>query len=317
MISGGMKEKILAWVKISRLQFYPMTWVAYTLGAVASSSTSQKFDLRVYGLGYLFLFLVELFTILTNEYYDYATDSRNKNAGPFTGGTRILVEGKLGFHEVRIGILTVLGVVIGLGYMLLRIDRDVSSSSILLLLLIGIFLGAGYTAPPLKLSYRGWGELTVGLTHSPYVIECGYIFQGGSWRSPLPWLICIPLFFATLAAITLAGIPDRLADREVSKRVWAVIWGARGAAILASFFVCIAAASGALLWYLGIIDGTPGVMILIAVPHGLVLLFALSKLIQTGNYDRKIDGIMVLALSYIIWFGVIPLAAFVPGLRLQ
>jgi hypothetical protein len=58
-------------------------------------------------------------------------------------------------------------------------------------------------------------------------------------------------------------------------------------------------------------------MILIAVPHGLILLFALFKLIQSRNYDRKIDGIMTLALSLIIWFGIIPLVAFMPGLKLQ
>ena len=315
MASGGMKEKILAWLKIVRLQFYPMTWVAYSLGAVAASSSFQKCDLRVYGVGYLALFFVELSTILTNEYYDYDTDRLNKNAGPFTGGTRMLVEGKLGFHEVKIGILTALVLVVGSGSMLIRINPGVSPFSISLLLLIGVFLGLGYTAPPFKFSYRGLGELTVGLTHSPYVILCGYIFQGGSWQSPLPWLLCTPLFFATLGAITLAGIPDRLADQEVSKKVLAVIFGPRGAVILASFFVCIAAFSGMLLWYFRIIKGIRGGMILFVIPHGLILLFVLFKLIRSRNYYRKIDGIMTLSLSYIIWFGIIPLLAFLPGLR--
>jgi 4-hydroxybenzoate polyprenyltransferase len=290
-----------------------MTWVAYSLGAVAASSTSQKFDPRVYALGYLALFFIELSTILTNEYYDYATDRLNKNASPFTGGTRMLVEGKLRFHEVKTGILAALVLVAGFGFMLMRAITDVSPYTIFLLLLIGIFLGLEYTAPPFKLSYRGLGELTVGLTHSPYVILCGYIFQGGSWQSPLPWLLCIPLFFATLGAITLAGIPDRLADKEVSKKVLAVIFGPRGAVILSSFFVCVAAASGVLLWYFGIFDGTPGGTILIAIPHGLILLFALFKLTQSRNYDRRIDGIMTLSLSYIIWFGIIPLLAFLPN----
>ena len=185
------------------------------------------------------------------------------------------------------------------------------------MLLIGVFLGLGYTAPPFKLSYRGLGELTVGLTHSPYVILCGYIFQGGSWESPLPWLLCLPLFFATLGAITLAGIPDRLADQAVSKKVLAVIFGPRGAVILASFFVCIAAISGMLLWYFRIIQGIRGGMILFVIPHGLILLFVLFKLIQSRNYDRKIDGIMTLSLSYIIWFGIIPLLVFPAGTQIE
>jgi len=162
MATGGIKDKILAWVKIARLQFYPMAWVAYSLGAVAASKGSQKFDLQAYWAGYLALFFIELSTILTNEYYDYATDRLNENAGPFTGGTRILVEGKLGFHEVKIGILVALVLVVGFGSMLIRINPGVSPLSIFLLLLIGVFLGLGYTAPPSNSVIAGWGGLPLG-----------------------------------------------------------------------------------------------------------------------------------------------------------
>jgi 4-hydroxybenzoate polyprenyltransferase len=287
-----------------------MTWVAYSLGAVAASGSPKKLNLEVYGVGYLVLFFIELSTILVNEYYDYGTDRLNKNAGPFTGGTRVLVEGKLGFAEVRAGIWASLILAVGFGFLLIRIDEQVSSFSIFLLILLGLFLGLGYTAPPLKFSYRGLGEITVALTHSPYVILCGYIFQQGSWTDSLPWILSIPLFFATLAAIILAGIPDRLADKEVSKKVIAVLWGPRKALFLAAFFACLASLSGFLLWHFQIIRGSSSRIILAAVPHGIMLLIALFKFIRSGNLDRRIDGIMFLALSYIIWFGLIPLISF-------
>jgi 1,4-dihydroxy-2-naphthoate octaprenyltransferase len=305
-----MTEKILAWVKIIRLHFYPMTYIAYSLGAMAASRNLKKWNPEVYWVGYLVLFFIELSTILANEYYDYGTDRLNKNAGPFTGGTRVLVEEKLGFAEVKAGIWISLILVVGVGYTLIRSDEQVSSFSILLLLLLGLFLGLGYTAPPLKFSYRGLAEVTVGLTHSPYVILCGYIFQGGSWMDPLPWLLSIPLFFATVTAILLAGIPDRLADKQVSKKVITVLWGPREAVLLAAFFACLASLSGFLLRYFQIIGGASSLLILVAIPHGIILLVALFKLLKSGNFDRRIDGIMVLALSYIIWFGLIPLISF-------
>jgi 4-hydroxybenzoate polyprenyltransferase len=115
---------------------------------------------------------------------------------------------------------------------------------------------------------------------------------------------------ATLAAIILSGIPDRLADKEVSKKVIAVLWGPRKAVLLASFFVCLASLSGVLLSYLQIIHGPSSKWTWVAIPHGILLLLALFKLIRSGNYDRRIDGIMVLALSFIIWFGLIPLISF-------
>jgi 1,4-dihydroxy-2-naphthoate octaprenyltransferase len=221
-----------------------------------------------------------------------------------------LVEGKLGFAAVRMGIWVSLILAVGFGYLLIRIDEQASSFSIVLLILVGLFLGLGYTVPPLKFSYRGLGEVTVAFTHSLYVILCGYVFQGASWSDPLPWVLSIPLFWATLAAIILAGIPDRLADREVSKKVFTVLWGPRKAVLLASFFACLASLSGFLLSYLQIIHGPSSRLILFAIPHGILLLLALFKLIQSGNYDRRIDGIMALALSHIIWFGLIPLFSF-------
>ena len=305
-----MKKKAFAWIKIVRLHFYPMTWVAYSLGAAAVPGNPKKFNREVYVVGYLVLFFIEMATILVNEYYDYATDRLNKNAGPFTGGTRVLVEGELGFAEVRTGIWASLIFAGGFGYLLIRIDEQVSPFLILLFILLGLFLGLGYTAPPLKFSYRGLGEITVALTHGPYVILCGYIFQQGLWTDRLPWILSIPLFFATLAAIILAGIPDRLADKEVSKKVIAVLWGPPKALFLAAFFACLASLSGFFLWYFQVIRGSSSILILAAVPHGIILLIALFKFLRSGNYDRRIDGIMVLALSYIIWFGLIPLISF-------
>ena len=234
----------------------------------------------------------------------------NRNSGPFTGGTRVLVERKLKFAEGKVGIWVSLILALGFGYLLITINEQVSSVSILLLILAGVFLGLGYTIPPLKFSYRGLGEITVGLTHSPYVILCGYIFQQGSWTDPLPWILSVPLFLATLPAIILAGIPDRLADQQVSKKVIAVLWGPRGAVLLAIFFACLASLTGFLLWYFQIIRGSFSLFILAAIPHGIILLLALFKFLQSGDYDRRIEGIMVLALSYIIWFGLIPLISF-------
>ncbi len=300
-------NKISAWGKVLRLQFYPMAFIAYSLGAASLPLTSRPFNLKVFGLGYAVLFFLELATILNNELYDYQTDRLNKNFSPFNGGSRVLVEGRLSFREIKIGLLIVLGLIFILSFLLLRICPPDSSLVILLLLLTGTVLGLGYTAPPLKLSYRGFGELVVGITHSFYLVLCGFAFQIGTIDNPLPWLLSVPLFFSILAANTLAGIPDYPADRTVSKRSLPVILGPRVSTILAAGFVCLAALSGLLFWYFKIISRASSGMILIVAPHGLILLMALTQLIRSGQYDRRINGLMTLSLSYIIWFGLVPL----------
>jgi 4-hydroxybenzoate polyprenyltransferase len=307
MTTDKRRGKFLAWLRITRLQFYPMTWLAYTLGSVAYSAAAGKLNLVFYFLGYLLLFLIELCTILANEYFDYPSDLKNTNFSMFTGGTRVLVQGHLSFGDVRNGILIILATIPVFAFLLLRISAGVSQSTVALLLFCGLFFGLGYTVPPLKFSYRGVGELVVAATHSLYVILCGFVFQGGLWKDPLPWLLSIPLFFAVLAGNTLAGIPDRQADLAVMKKSIAVMFGSRLAILVAIWSVCMAFLSAIALVRLDVIQMSLLYWGILVLPHGLLLLYFLLKLLRSNDFDRRIDVIMALALGYIIWFGILPL----------
>lgn len=296
-----------AWLALARLQFHPMAFIAYAMGAAAASREAAAFGWKAFWLGYGLVFAIELCTIFTNELFDYETDVRNLNFSPFSGGSRVLVEGKLGFAAVKAGIGVLLCAVAALGFALARAAPLVPRGDLLGYVAVGLFLGLGYTAPPLRFCYRGAGELVVGATHSFYVAVGGYLFQTGVWSASLPWALSVPLFFSVLAAIILAGLPDRTADAAVSKRTLAVALGPKPAIALAGGFAILAAGSGLMLKGSGLLPGKAGWLIAAAVPHGLALLLALGRLWASGSYDRRIDPIMVLALSYILWFGLVPL----------
>jgi 1,4-dihydroxy-2-naphthoate polyprenyltransferase len=296
-----------AWLKVTRLQFYPMTFIAYWMGAKAGLAVSGQWHLSVFLLGYAVLFFIEWCTVLSNEYYDFPTDRLNKNFSMFTGGSRVLVDGQLTLWNIRTAIPIGLGLVAAFAFLLLWGAPFGAFVLMLSLILAGLFLGFGYTTPPLKFSYRGFGEITVGLTHSFYVVLCGFAFQTGSILNGLPWLLSVPLFLAIIAANILAGIPDREADVVASKRSLAVVFGSRIAIYLAAGFAVLATVTATLLWAFACTRPALGAIILVTMPHAAVLVWALLKLAQSGNYDRNINGIMVLSLSYVIWFGLIPL----------
>ena len=302
------QPRISPWFRIMRLQFYPMTFIAYSLGAAAATARGLGFSIDLYLLGYLFLFLLELCTILANELYDLPTDRINSNASPFNGGSRVLVEGKL--HPRQVKKAVVLFFCLAAGSALLLVLKSHSSNRVwvLILLAAGIVMGLGYTVPPVKFCYRGLGELVVGLTHSPYVIVCGFVFQTGPLTDPMPWLLSAPLFFAVLSAITLSGIPDHRADKAVAKRTLSVIFGPKNACFLAIVFAVMALLAVA-PFHRFQPEGSQNLLVLIAIPHCSLLVIAIAGLIRSANYDRRINGIMQLALSYIIWFGIIPLSA--------
>ncbi len=311
MIFKRFCAKTLSWLKISRLYFYPLPLIVYSLGAAAVSSMYRKFNLSIYVLGYVFIFLVELCSVLTNEYFDFQTDAQNKNPGPFNGGSRVLVEGRLKFREVRTAISILLLSIVGVGYVLIKISSDARPLLMILLLFTGLFLGLGYTLPPLKFSHRGIGEVVVAVTFSPYLILCGYTFQSGVWRDAFPWLTSLPLLFAILSAITLSGVPDFQADRAAQKRTLAVIFGQRKAIILSVINISIAALVWIGLYYFKILKGWSSVSIFFVLVHASFLLTVLLKIIRSDHFDRKINGAMTLALSYMLWFGLIPFLSLI------
>jgi 1,4-dihydroxy-2-naphthoate octaprenyltransferase len=302
---GG--KKILTWARAMRPQFYLMALLGYTMGALVAYGTMQAFNLTSYIFGYMFLFLVQLSTVFTNDYYDYDSDRINRNSSLYTGGSRTLVEGKISFTELKSVIIGALLVTLFLIVVLLINSGREKAIQTGVFICIGLIFGLGYTVPPLKLCYRGLGELDVGLFFSFYVVHYGFILQKGAWSAWLLWWLSIPLFFAVFAAITLSGIPDRRADLAVSKRTIAVLLGPRWAATLSLFSITLAAITSVFIWYLHIKDNLIGTLILIVIPHSILLWIAIMIFIKSRNYDRKINEIMILSLTYILWFGIIPL----------
>src|SRR5690606_10175032 len=82
-------RNIAPWIQAIRFQFYPMTFFAYGIGALAFLKLHGGFDLTVFLLGYVLLFLMEVIVVFSNDYYDRETDRLNRFFSPFSGGSRV------------------------------------------------------------------------------------------------------------------------------------------------------------------------------------------------------------------------------------
>ncbi|MDJ1433038.1 NAD(P)H-dependent oxidoreductase [Halostagnicola sp. A-GB9-2] len=306
--STRAKRTLTTWLKALRLQFYPMAWVAYSIGALAAAGSSSVFSTTAYWAGFGFLFFLEATTVLSNEYVDYDTDRKNTFAGPFTGGSRVLVDGELSFDELRrgIGITGVFTAVFGLAVVTLGAGSVLAKIAVAAVL---VTLAIGYTIPPLKLAYRTLGELDVATTHSIGVLLLGFLVLGGSWRDPLPWLLGLPFFLAVIPSITLAGVPDYDADRAVGKQTVAVRFGIDGAALVAAAATLAATITAVLLGVLDAVPGAYGPAIYLSIPHALLLFWLLRDRLWGKNRSipGQINVLMATSLAYIIWFGIVPL----------
>lgn len=298
--------KMMTWIKAIRLQFYPMTAVAYASGALAASRQGDLLQSTVFWFGYAWLFFLEVTTVLINERADYDSDKANNYFSQFTGGSRVIVDKLLTFAEIKKGIIIAFFLsVMSLSIVLANVSGNLVE--ILFSCAVLIVLALGYTAAPLKLSYRTLGEITVGITHSFAVILCGYLFMGGKINDLIPWMIGLPLFLAVLPSILLAGIPDHEADKAVGKITLAVRFGKKNAARLAMVFTGLSALTVVLFAHFNSYPEVFKGILYFVVPHAIWLTILLNRYIENQLPSKRIDSLIIAALTYLIWFGLIPL----------
>lgn len=304
-------SRFAAWTAALRLQFYPMTWVAFTVGALVAHPQGTLLE-PPYWLAYAVLFFLEAATVLSNEWFDYNSDRINRNAGPFNGGSRVLVDHRLSWTEMRIGIGVCLVAAAGTLVALLAVAPASARSSIAALYAIFAIVALGYTVPPLKLSHRGWGELDVAVTHGAAAILAGYEAQGGAWNDRLPWLIAFPLGLAILPSIILANCPDGDADRSAGKLTLPVILGNVVAARLA---VAAALAAPAVAGGLGLVFAELRVPLWWGAAGGIVhvgILFSRLRRTGTRALAERMDATLILALTFLLWFCIPQLIYWYP-----
>ena len=301
----GLLRRMLPWVQALRLQFYPMSFIAYWVGALLATP-GGRIDPWQFLVGYVVLFLIEAATVFVNDIHDHESDRRNRWWGPFSGGSRMLVSGRLDKDRLERGAWFAIGGAFVACLVLVAMVPIPTGLAILAAALALGVLGVGYTLPPLALSHRGLGEIDVALTNGLGVLVFGFIAHGGSPGSSLPWLVGLPLAVAILPAILLAGVPDHDADAAAGKRTLVVELGIRRSLQLAAASLVAAVLLAAVLYRGAGIEALAGVAAFAGL-HASALAPALLREAENGPRARRLDGLIAAALVFVIWFGLVPL----------
>lgn len=300
-----LRAKAGAWLAALRLQFHPMAWMGYTLGALAAGPAALGGT--PFWLGLLYVFLLEVATVLVNELVDLRSDRANAFYSTFTGGSRVLVDARLSRREMAAGIGVALLGFLACGAGLLAAQPPPAAVYTAVIFGVMAVLALGYTAPPLKLCWRGLGELDVALTHSLGVILCGHAVAGGHWQAPLPWLLSLPLLLAILPSIILSGVPDQPADAGAGKRTLAVRLGERGALALAMACTLLSAVAAFAWEAAGVAGGAYAGILWVVAPHAALMAWLLGRRMALRYPGGRIDHLMAASLAYLLWFVGLPL----------
>lgn len=203
------------------------------------------------GLTVLGIFFIEVAKNASGEVFDFDsgadTGVAEKDRSPFSGGKRVLVDGLLSRRQTWwvAAVTYVLGALVGITIAATREPR------VLWLGLAGIACAWFYQAPPLKLSYRGFGELAVAACYGPLIAAGTYLVQRGELDAEVV-LPAVPLGMAIAAFLYINEFPDYAADRAAGKRTLVVRLGRRRAAVVFAALVAATFAAVLLLPLLGL-----------------------------------------------------------------
>ena len=212
------------------------------LGACAAAAEGPLhwdwLALTVFGI-----FCIEVAKNASGEIFDFdsGTDPgvAPEHRTPFSGGKRVLVEGLLS-RQQTIGIAAVtylMGIAAG---MIIVFYRE---PMVLELGLIGVGAAYFYNGYPLKLAYRGLGELTVAFCYGPLICSGTYLVQQGTITLPVIAL-SLPLGLLIGAFLWINEFPDVHADQQADKKTLVVRIGPRKASRV---FAVILVTAGILL----------------------------------------------------------------------
>jgi 1,4-dihydroxy-2-naphthoate polyprenyltransferase len=182
-------------------------------GVAARDGTARPWAVALAVLGVAFLLIG---VNLANDYFDY----RSGADPPLGVGNRPLQKGILTPRAYLVGSF----VAFALGGLAGVILVLASPPAILIVGLAGALLGFFYTAPPLKLGYRGLGELVVFACLGPGAAFGAYAVTAGRFSPTAAWA-AIPIGLTVTGLLQANNLRDLADDARTGKRTLAVRLG--------------------------------------------------------------------------------------------
>lgn len=194
--------------------------LVYMAGLLMARADGYPLERQPILWGFAALLLVALSIHYTNEYADYETDALTTPT-LYSGGSGVLAQGKVPRQlALQAAWVSLFG---GASVGVWGLTAQILTWQTLAILLAGGFFGWMYSLPPLKLAWRGWGELDNAILGGIFLHGFGYSVVTGTLKVSVI-LACVPftlLVFNNLLATTWA---DHRADAQVGKNTLAVQW---------------------------------------------------------------------------------------------
>lgn len=214
-------DRLLKIIKLGRLKFPVNGFLLFSFGALLAIVSGADFILGRFLLGYAILFTAHLSVSYSNDYFDFDADQYGKLT-KISGGSGVLLNNP----ELRRFSKWFAVLLMSLSMIFAIASTILFSFPILFIVLVvlGNLIGWYYSAPPLRLAYRGLGEVAAMVAIGLMMPGMGYFVLKESFDSTF-LIFILPSIFLACAFIISVEIPDLEGDRLGNKKTLIVCKG--------------------------------------------------------------------------------------------
>jgi 1,4-dihydroxy-2-naphthoate octaprenyltransferase len=204
----------LDFIRLLRPQFLIAGVALNLLGTAVALHLGASMDWAKFAMFQLVISSSQLAGACANEYADTASDRLNANRTWFSGGSGMIISGRVTSRTVASAILFWAGLAL-VAALVLAFPMNAGALSFVLVA-VGLSLALTYSLRPLMLSYRGLGEIAMAFMVSFLTPVVSSYVISGAFHELVVWA-SVPLVLQLLGLMMVVEYPDRDADLAAGK----------------------------------------------------------------------------------------------------
>lgn len=299
----GLESVWARWWYAAKPKSWPKLLVPMALGQMLGAVVAETFSVGAFVFGCFFVIADLLTIVFLNDWADRDVDRIKREMFPHGCSPKTIPDGILPVNALLLAGLAagLVGLIVAGGA-----ARWLERPSLLGFSTVAILVFWAYTLPPIRLNYRGGGELLEGLGVGAVLPALNVYAQAGTLRDPRLVLL-LPFVALSLASAVASGLADERSDRRGGKRTVATLLGNRGSRrIVESLTILGGIGWLAIAWgepQVGVAGVLGGCTVFAFVPS----LFSSSPKAVTDAFQAQ--GRYKLALHRAVWFGALATGA--------
>jgi 1,4-dihydroxy-2-naphthoate octaprenyltransferase len=213
----------LSILKVIRVHIVLGGILAYSLGVLLALTEGARFEPTLVFLGYLVVLFGDLSTHFSNDFFDAQTD-RTNGSKKFFSNDKILVTQPQLRHLSKVISITLFSLSNALAAIAVLAFNG--SNELFFIAFAANVLGWIYSAPPIRLSSRGLGEITIAVATGFIIPSIGYLTVKGLLDYFFVSLSIPFMMYGFLLSVNLSA-PDIRTDSDGEKGTFSVRIGQR------------------------------------------------------------------------------------------